>query len=288
MDPSRPLISADRLALAAGSGDVIVVHVAWSADGGTAAALGEFEDGHIPGAVFIDVDRDLAGEAFVDGPGRHPLPSPEAFARTMAAAGIGDVAAVIAYDTAGGSLAARLWWMLDVTGHEVALLDGGLQAWDGPIETGAPLPRPEAFFSPRPWPPEHIADATAVQEALRTGLVLDVRAPERYRGETEPIDPVAGHIPGASSAPWQGNLGDDGLFLRAGSLRERYEGLGAGSSSEVVVHCGSGVTACHGLLAMRLAGLPDAKLYEGSWSDWVSDPNRPVATGAQPGEPPGT
>jgi thiosulfate/3-mercaptopyruvate sulfurtransferase len=240
-----------------------------------------FELGHLPGAVLIDADRDLAAPPF-DGPGRHPLPSPEVFAAAMSRAGIGDETPVVAYDDARGSIAARLWWMLDALGHPVAILDGGLDAWDGPRETGpGRIPEP-AHFTARPWPRDRIADAVAVQSALADPAlrVVDVRAPERFRGEVEPLDPVAGHIPGARNAPWADNVDPEtGRFLGNAAMRARWSRVGIDDASQVVAHCGSGLTACHSILAMRLAGLGQARLYEGSWSDWVSDPSRPVATG---------
>jgi thiosulfate/3-mercaptopyruvate sulfurtransferase len=258
--------------------EVVVVDVRWSPTGGTAEAERAFREGHIPTAVFLDVDRDLAATPFVDGPGRHPLPSPETFAATLSAAGIGDDDTVVAYDDVRGSVAARLWWMLDATGRRAALLDGGLQAWNGPLETGPGQRRPPADAEVGPWPQARVVEAETVAEAIRTGAVavLDARAGERFRGEVEPLDPVAGHIPGARSAPWTDDLGDDGRFRSPEALRSRFEALGA--SEGTIVQCGSGVTSCHALFAMRLAGLGDARLYVGSWSDWVHDRDREVAT----------
>lgn len=262
-------------------GEVVVVDVRWSAAGGTTAATRAFEAGHIPGAVFLDVDRDLAGDPAA-GPGRHPLPSPEAFARTIGSAGIVDDILVVAYDDVGGSVAARLWWMLDGTGYRVALLDGGLAGWLGPLETGPGRPRSPVAVALRSWPAERVVDANAVAGALRAGgTILDARAPERYRGDVEPLDPVAGHIPGARNAPWSGNIGDDGRFLPPEALRARFAEYNA--DDRTIAQCGSGVTGCHNLFAMRLAGIGDARLYTGSWSDWVRDPDRPVATGDEQG-----
>jgi thiosulfate/3-mercaptopyruvate sulfurtransferase len=262
--------------------EVVVVDVRWSPGGGTDEARRLFEEGHIPGAIFLDVDSDLSGEPFVDGPGRHPLPAPEAFARTLVTAGIGDGDRIVAYDDMQGSLAARLWWMLDAWGSEVSLLDGGLQAWDGPLQTGVAAERAVGSVSVRPWPQARLVDANGVTAAQDEGvIVFDARAPERFRGETEPIDPVAGHIPGAVNLPWTGNIDPaTGRFLSADVLRERYERALRGRAA--IAQCGSGTTACHDIFAMRLAGLPDPVLYEGSWSDWVSDPTRPVATGDEP------
>jgi thiosulfate/3-mercaptopyruvate sulfurtransferase len=261
---------------------VVIADVRW-VRGGSAREV--FEAGHLPGAVSFDLDADLAAPAFV-GPGRHPLPAPEAFATSMGRAGIGDDSPVVVYDDVRGSIAARLWWMLDVIGHPVALLDGGLGAWNGPLETGRGRRSSPASFTPRPWPPERVADADDVAKALRDGeaIVLDARAAERYRGEIEPIDPVPGHIPGARSAPWMQQLDPaTGAFLSAKEIRAWFAALGVTDAGHVFAQCGSGVTACHAILAMRLGGIGDARLYEGSWSDWVSDPSRPVSTGREPG-----
>ena len=278
-----PLVEVAWLAARLDDPSVVVADVRWSVEGGTSAAEAAFAGGHVPGAVFLDVDRDLAASPFVDGPGRHPLPPPETFAATMRAVGIGDDSTVVAYDDTGGSLAARLWWMLDATGRRAAMLNGGLPAWrrTRPVEAGPARVRPRATFTARPWPPERIADASDVAETIdRDGAVIDVRAGERFRGETEPLDPIAGHIPGARNLPWADHLDPaTGLFLPAEALRERYASIGVHRADDTIVHCGSGVTGCLGLLALRVAGLGDAKLYQGSWSDWVHDPARPVASG---------
>jgi thiosulfate/3-mercaptopyruvate sulfurtransferase len=263
----------------------VVAHVGWSPEAGTPAAEAAFERGHLPGAVFVDVDRDLAGSPFVGGPGRHPLPDPEAFAETMSRAGIGDETLVIAYDDADGSLAARLWWMLDATGRPASLIDGGLRAWGEPLESGEAAPREPSHPRMRPWPRERVLSADEVADALTFGssVLLDARTEERYRGEIEPIDPIPGHVPGAKNVPWRGNVDDEGRFLPPDALRARYESLGVRDAATTIVHCGSGVTTCHALFAMRLAGIGDACLFEGSWSDWVRDSARPVATGSEPG-----
>jgi thiosulfate/3-mercaptopyruvate sulfurtransferase len=286
MDRSPPLVDVPWLAsrLDEPGDDLVVADVRWSVEGGTAEAEATFERGHVPGAIFLDVDRDLAATPFVDGPGRHPLPAPEVFAATMRAVGIGDRTTVVAYDDGGGSLAARLWWMLDATGHPAAMLNGGLPAWarEHALERGPARARPRASFSASSWPSERLADAADVSRALDADRpVVDVRAGERFRGETEPLDPVAGHIPGARNLPWTDHLDPvTGLFLPAETLRERYAAVGVRRADEAIVHCGSGITGCLGLLALRVAGLGDAKLYQGSWSDWVHDPARPVASGA--------
>jgi thiosulfate/3-mercaptopyruvate sulfurtransferase len=280
-DLPGPLIDAAWLAAALRDRRpaLVVADVRWYPD---RPASEGFESGHIPDAAFVDVNVDLAAPARPDRRGgRHPLPSPEAFAEAMAGLGIGDGDAVVAYDDAGGSYAARLWWMLTVTGHAAALLDGGLRAWTGPLEAGPGPPRPPADFTARAWPADVIATAADV-DRLRTdpgGVLLDARAAERYRGETEPIDPVAGHIPGARSAPWAGNLDPGtGRFLPAETLRQRFGAVGVDGATEVVAYCGSGVTACHDLFALELAGF-HASLYVGSWSDWLSDRSQPVVAG---------
>ena len=269
---------------------LVIADVRWKPGASVREA---FVQGHLPGAVSFDVDVDLARPAF-DGPGRHPLPSPEAFAHAMGAAGIGEDDFVVSYDDAGGSVAARLWWMLHVTGHRAALLDlPSLETWTaigGALATGVGSPSPEpAAFGVRPWPGERIADAGQVRASLirGDGVVVDARAGERYRGEVEPIDPVAGHIPGAVSAAWIGNRDPrTERLLSPEALRSRYAELGVRDGVSTIASCGSGVTACLAVLVMERAGLPGARLYEGSWSDWTHDPSRPIATGAEPGTMP--
>ena len=244
-----------------------------------------YRAGHIPGAVFLDMDEDLSAPGGGRGlpHGRHPWPSEEQVARVMGAAGIGPGVRVVAYDDNAGGSAARLWYLLRAHGHDaVAVLDGGLAKWTA---EGRPLtaeePRVEPVrFEGRLRPGFVVSKQEMVQGHARR-LVLDARAAERYRGESEPVDPRAGHIPGARSAPWTENLtpGKTPAFRPAGELRARYLALGA-ESEEPVVYCGSGVTACHDLLALHLAGLRGS-LYAGSWSEWSSDPVRPAATGAE-------
>lgn len=237
--------------------------------------------GHIPGAIHLDLDDDLSGPK-TGRNGRHPLPDPLEFALVLGAAGIGEAQHVVVYDDAGGAFAARLWWMLRWLGHDaVSVLDGGWQAWTGaglPVSTETPHPATEVFTprTPRPW----TVDATAVAAGLSDGslLVVDARAPERFRGEVEPIDPVAGHIPGARNRFMRGNLQPDGRFKPAATLRAEFEALlGERPVDQMICQCGSGVTACHNLLALAHAGLDGARLYPGSWSEWCSDPARPVA-----------
>jgi thiosulfate/3-mercaptopyruvate sulfurtransferase len=280
MELPGPLAPPDWLVEHLGDPGLVVADVRWVREGSAREA---FEAGHINGAVFMDADHDLS--AIGQGSGRHPLPSPEAFASTMSRVGIGDDTSVVAYDDTSGSIAARLWWMLDATGHTAALLDGGLVAWTGPRAAGpAHVVHAVTTFTPRPWPQERLAGADDVSDALgaHAVVVLDARLGERYRGEIEPIDQVAGHIPGARSAPWADNLDPStGRFLPSEQLRERYEARGVHAGDDAIVYCGSGLTATHDLLAMRLAGFTrDGRLYGGSWSGWIEDPTRPVATGS--------
>jgi thiosulfate/3-mercaptopyruvate sulfurtransferase len=281
LDLPRPLVSPEWLEEHLGEAGLAIADVRWLPGEPTGSVGAAFERGHIPGAVSFDVDTDLAAPPG-GGRGRHPLPSSEAFAATMSAAGIGDDTDVVAYDEVGGSFAARLWWMLDATGHRVALLDGGSQAWAGALERGPARGRDPAAFSVGRWPAVGNDD---VAGALRdgSGPVLDARAAERYRGEVEPFDRIAGHVPGAVSAPWAENLDPaTGRFLPGEKLRERYAALGVTDASRAIAYCGSGVTASHDLVAMRLAGLGSGRLFEGSWSGWIEDGSRPVATGADP------
>ena len=245
---------------------------------------GAYARGHIPGARFLSLDEDLSG-AKTGHNGRHPLPPAHAFAAHMAAQGMRDDVQVVAYDDAGGTFAARLWWMLRWLGHErVALLDGGLPAWKragGTLVTSHP-PEERGHLSARA---HRGMMATAAEVLARLDdprtLVVDARAPERFSGEVETLDPVAGHVPGSVNRFYQDNLDDYQCFLPAQELREAFlELLGPRRPGDVLHTCGSGVTACHNLLAMEIAGLPGSRLYAGSWSEWCSDPTRPVAAAA--------
>jgi thiosulfate/3-mercaptopyruvate sulfurtransferase len=257
--------------------------------------LDSYRAGHLPGAVFADLDTDLAAEP---GPaGRHPLPEPAAFQAAMRRAGVSDDRCVVVYDDADATVAARAWWLLRYFGHGACrVLDGGFRAWTaagGQVATGdgaAPAP---GEFTARPGHMP-VLDADGAAGLARHGTLLDARARERYRGETEPVDPVAGHIPGAISAPTMGNVAANGRFLPAAGLRARFAALGvdgaraggspgpAAGAASVGAYCGSGVTAAHEVLALEIAGIT-ASLYVGSWSNWVADPARPVATGPGPG-----
>jgi thiosulfate/3-mercaptopyruvate sulfurtransferase len=280
-----PLVSASWLADNLSS--VRPVDLRWYLDGRSGQAA--YEAGHLPGATRLDIDRDLSSPRAPDRPGRHPLPSAEAFAEALYRAGIGPGAVLVAYDDEGGAFAARLWWLTRYfhAPLDVRLLDGGIQAWEAlglPLEPGIP-----ALPVPPPMPPLHpspalVVDRQQVREASegrRKALLLDARALPRYRGDLEPIDPRPGHIPGARSAPFTDNLREPGgVFLTSEALRQRYRALGAGEG-EVIVYCGSGVTACHDLLALHLAGM-EGLLYEGSWSDWSSDPTLEARLGELP------
>jgi thiosulfate/3-mercaptopyruvate sulfurtransferase len=264
-----------------------------------------YQAGHIPGAAFVDLDLELAGQPGAGG--RHPMPSADDFAAAMRRAGVSDDRLVVVYDEADSTAAARAWWLLRYHGHRsVRVLDGGFLAWTAAGHTAEPGPSgspgspgsielpgtPE--IAPAPGTPlgdftaspGHLPllDADGAAALARTGLLLDARAGERYRGEIEPVDPVAGHIPGAVSAPTTENVNADGTFRPAADLAARFRGLGVTAESDVGVYCGSGVTAAHQALALSLAGLP-AALYLGSWSDWITDPARPIATGAELGTP---
>jgi thiosulfate/3-mercaptopyruvate sulfurtransferase len=252
---------------------MVLADVRWYLDG--RSGLEAYEDGHLPGAVFVDLDRWLAGDPTA-GRGRHPLPDPETFAEGMSLAGIGDNSLVVAYDDQGGVVAARLVWMLRATGHETALLDGGLLAYEGPLETPVPVITP-ARFTAHPWPDERVADIDDASDP--SNLVIDARTRERYRGEEEPVDPRAGHIPGARSLPCRENLDLDGRLLPVGILRERFEAAGVTDGASVISYCGSGVTACHNLLALELCGLGRGRLYPSSWSEYSAQRDRPVETG---------
>ncbi|WP_067495813.1 sulfurtransferase [Actinoplanes sp. TFC3] len=252
---------------------VVLADVRWYLDG--RSGWEAFLRGHLPGAVFVDLDEWLAAPAS-PAEGRHPLPDPAVFAEGLGKAGIKDENIIIAYDDSGGVVAARLVWMLRATGREAALLDGGLRTYRGKIETGPPTRTPEVF-SVRPWPNDRLASPDEVA-GRGSAVVLDARDAARYRGDTEPVDPRAGHIPGARNLPCRDNLDESGRFLPVAELRERFAGVGVRAGSDVISYCGSGVTACHNLLALEHAGLGTGRLYPGSWSQW-SAADRPAATG---------
>ena len=262
-------------------GTFVLVDSRWYLDGRSGSAA--HAEGHVPGAVFIDLEQWLAGPPS-PAAGRHPLPDPHVFARGMSAAGIGDGSTVVVYDDAGGVIAARLVWMLRALGHEAAVLDGGLAAWQRAhpgqqLETGAREVRP-ASFTERPWPDSLLASIDETESAAvdDTALVLDARTLDRYRGDAEPVDARAGHIPGAESLSCRDNVAADGTLIAIDALRERLTALGAGDKP-VISYCGSGVTACHTLLVLEHVGFAAGRLYSGSWSQYAADPSRAVATG---------
>ncbi len=297
-----PLVSVERLAeWLASPRPPVIVDARWYL-GKPGAGRAAYLEGHIPGAIFLDLDDDLADLAGYGAPGRHPLPSPDAFLARMAAAGIGDGDRVVGYDDVGGWVAARLWWMLDnlgfgrrgIEGEWVGVLDGGVKAW---VESGEAVAhgaesRPAATLSADTLADEwrNVVERGQLKSRLGSVTLLDARAPARYRGEVEPVDPVPGHIPTAVSAPFDMNLDTNGRMLGPGALRAVYADLGIDADGgpggrDVVASCGSGTSATHHSLAMRVAGLPDPILYVGSYSDW-SRSGEPIATGPEPGDPP--
>jgi thiosulfate/3-mercaptopyruvate sulfurtransferase len=268
---TSPLISVDELAGRLDDAQVVVCDVRWYlADPGQGRR--EYERDHIPGAVFVDLDTVLTS---TEGPGRHPLPSPADFVLRLGELGISPEQAVVAYDSSGGSIAARLWWMLRQIGHHDArVLDGAYQAW---IAAGHPTSPDPTRPAPRDYPAvtaewSAAVDLATVRREMSSTTLVDARAGERYRGENEPIDARPGHIPGAINLPHAANLGADGRHLSPLRLRERYAQVADGA----IVYCGSGVTACADLLAMEVAGLPPGRLYEGSWSEWAAQPELPA------------
>ena len=239
--------------------------------------------GHIPGAVYAGLHRDLSGQPDTDC-GRHPVPSRKALETTFSAMGISNHKQVVAYDNSGGTFAARLWWLLNYAGHtRVAVLDGGLNAWK---QAGYKLGNNEEKSVTGSF--KAVLNGAAlvrVNEVATVPRLIDSREPDRYAGKTEPIDTVAGHIPGAMNHFWKNNLDDQGRFLNPERLRHTFQGVYTGTQAEdVVFYCGSGVSACHNLLAAVHAGYPLPRLYAGSWSEWCSDPDRPVAIGVEAGE----
>ncbi|MFH8977664.1 sulfurtransferase [Streptomyces sp. NPDC017890] len=279
------IISAPELVTElAGVNPPVLLDVRWQLSTARAAGAAPFDGraeyaaGHLPGAVFVDLDRELASAPGARG--RHPLPDVAEFGAAMRRAGVSSGRPVVVYDGGQGWAAARAWWLLRWTGHpNVRVLDGGLPAWEEPLATDVPTPA-EGDFTPEPGA-AGMLDADGAAALARSGLLLDARAGERYRGEVEPIDPVGGHIPGAVSAPTTDNVAADGRFLPADELRSRFKTLGATEDGEVGVYCGSGVSGAHEVLALAVAGIP-AALYVGSWSEWSSDPGRPVAVGPDP------
>lgn len=283
------IVSVEWLAERLGRPDIVIADCRFDLTDSEAGRQA-YERDHIPGAIYFDLERDLsrpahpshAGSAPTGG--RHPLPTVEEMTTLFSAAGIGDGVTVVCYDDQNGGIAGRLWWMLRYLGHErVALLDGGYKAWRAagkPVASKVIQPVPRQFV-PR-LQPNMLATMDEVRSASATwrAIIVDSRAPERYRGEVEPLDPVAGHIPGAVNFPWQGNVGPDGLMLDADALAQRFASMKENKEA-VIVHCGSGVTGCLNVLALERAGVSGVKLYVGGWSEWCSHPDNPVAVGAE-------
>jgi thiosulfate/3-mercaptopyruvate sulfurtransferase len=254
-----------------------VLDVRWRLGGPPGRA--DYDAGHLPGAVFVDLDRELCGPPGAGG--RHPLPDAGALQRVLRAAGVRGDRPVVAYDGGDGMAAARLWWTLRWAGHpDPRVLDGGFPAWAGaghPVEVGAVAPSPGDFAVEGGAMP--VLDASAAAAVARDGVLVDARTAVRFRGETEPVDPVAGRVPGARNVPHADLVGSDGRLRSAAQLRSAFARAGISAGTRAGAYCGSGVTAAHTVLAMTVAGIPDPALYVGSWSEWVTDPSRPVATG---------
>jgi thiosulfate/3-mercaptopyruvate sulfurtransferase len=277
------LIPAAEVAASSSDSDCLIIDVRHDLQN-PSAGHDAYATGHIPGARFLHLDNDLSGPKTAHS-GRHPLPDRQAFVERMLALGLDQSSQVVAYDAHGGMFAARLWWMLRWIGHEaVAVLDGGWQAWleaGGASEQARPAPPAAGDFSLGPSLTRQV-DVADVMQNLSGGsrLIVDARAADRFRGENETLDPVGGHIPGARNRFFRDNLGADGRFKPADTLRAEFEAvLGNYEAAAAVMQCGSGVTACHNLLALEIAGLSGAALYPGSWSQWCSDPGRPVSRG---------
>ncbi|MDR7094886.1 sulfurtransferase [Hydrogenophaga laconesensis] len=279
------LISVDELAAAQAAGQPLLVLDCSFELTDPGAGQRVYDAGHIPGARYVNLDRTLSAEK-TGRNGRHPLPSREAFAAAMAAMGLDEGTQVVAYDNANGMYAARLWWMLRWVGHHpVAVLDGGMAAWTAAghaLSTDAPATAVQGGFRLQP----SLVSTVSYEEVkanidLRQRQVLDARAPDRFRGENETLDPIGGHIPGARNRLFKDNLRADGRFKSAAQLRQEFDAITGGLPAEKLINqCGSGVTACHNLLAMEVAGLHGAALYPGSWSEWSAQPGAPIATGA--------
>ncbi|MDE3133951.1 MAG: sulfurtransferase [Acidobacteriota bacterium] len=257
-------------------GELVLADVRSYLDGRSGRAA--YEAGHIPNAVYVDLDTVLSEPHDDDTHGRHPLPTPERFADGLGRLGIGDADTVVAYDDAGGVIAARLVWLLRATGRDAALLDGGIGAWPPQdLHAAYPRPRPPATFTPVPWPRDRFVTIDAV--ASTGDVLIDARDRERFRGGPDPVDPRSGHIPGAHSVPTREHLDTQGRIASPEQLRATFADAGIEPGTPVISYCGSGVTACHNLLALEHAGLGPARLYAGSWSEWSRDPARAVATG---------
>lgn len=283
---TTPLVScADLAASLTGPRPPVLLDVRWRLGG--PPGRDDYARGHLPGAVYLDLDADLAGQPGAGG--RHPLPDPEVLRRALRSAGVRSDRPVVVYDADNGSVAARAWWLLRWAGHDrVSVLDGGFAAWSAehrPVTAAVPDPEPgDVEVRPGGMP---VLDAAGAAATARDGVLVDARAPERYRGDVEPIDPRAGHIPGAVNLPFAGHTAADGRWLAPAELARRFAAAGLADGVAVGAYCGSGVTAASVVLALEHAGVTTpaapASLYVGSWSQWSADPTRPAATGPTPG-----
>lgn len=272
-----PVVSAEWLRQHLDDADVVVVDIRWYIDG--RPGMDGYLERHIPGAVYVDHDTEITNPG--RGGGRHPLPEREQFQRAMRRCGVNQKSKVVVYDEQGGFVAARLWWTLRYFGHlDVAILDGGMPAWGGPWTSEPTDALPSDFIATEPQT-QLAVDYAQVRALAAETVLLDARPPERYRGDQEPVDPKPGHIPGARNVPWEANVDEHGLLRSARALRELYQAVGVNDAERVVAYCGSGARACHVILALQVAGLPGAKLYPGSWSDWCAHGDAPIATGSE-------
>jgi thiosulfate/3-mercaptopyruvate sulfurtransferase len=278
------LTSTDELAAHLGDPHWVIIDCRFTLSD-PSAGRAAYQAGHIPGAFYAHLDEDLAGPVVPGVTGRHPLPDPKVLSEKLCRWGVGINRQVVVYDDSYGSIAARLWWMIRWLGHpSVSLMDGGYQKWareKRPV-TAETWSAPAHGICPSLPERSQWLSSAEVLDQMRSGqgILFDSRMEMRFTGEVDPIDPVAGHVPGAINWPFDENLDMDGTFLAPEALRETYQALLKGTPPERVTHmCGSGVTACHSLLAMEVAGLPGSKLYAGSWSEWINDPTRPIATG---------
>lgn len=272
----QTLISADELAVALDDQDLFIFDCRGSLSD-TSEGRQLFDASHIPGAQYADLNEDLSGPVIPGKTGRHPLPERDDFVATVSRWGVTQNGRVVAYDDAGGAFASRLWWMFRWLGHrDVAVLDGGFSTWQtrGNPVTDAVIHRPASNFNAK----DPLTRMVTADDVANTRLtIIDARGEERYRGEVEPIDPVAGHIPGAICVPFANNLDTFGQFKDTASLAARFEEAGVPRDQESICYCGSGVSAAHNILAMVHSGYPEPALYPGSWSEWITDPNRPVS-----------
>tara|TARA_Y100001970_G_scaffold169321_1_gene207028 strand:+ start:587 stop:1417 length:831 start_codon:yes stop_codon:yes gene_type:complete len=268
-----PIVTGEEIA---GRTDIVFCDVRWYLD--RTPGRNKYNEGHIPGSIFVDLDEHLATLPRKS-EGRHPIPAAASFAASLGSLGVSHEDPVVAYDDSGGMSAGRLVWMLRVLGHDAALLDGGLQGWTGDLET-VPQVRDAVDHPIREWPPELFVDADAAAMAGDdpAQVLIDARSPDRFAGENEPVDPKAGHIPGAINLPFTQNLSPDSFFESPEQLRQRFENAGCTAGPATVMYCGSGVSACNNLLAFEHAGLGKARLYAGSWSQWSNSEDRPVET----------